>query len=112
MIRTEILQRIIIGSDIDLIKKCQNFFIFNAKMIECLIDNIHLLVALRIGSIHYMNNIVRIFGFFQCTFKCLNQMMRQFPYKTYRIRQQHLLVSFQLQHPCRRVQRCKQFILL
>ena len=34
----------------------------------------------------------------------LNQMMWQFPYKTYRIRQQHLLVSLQFQHPRRRVQ--------
>ena len=39
MIRTKILQWVIIGSDIDLIKKRQNFFIFNAKMIKCLIDD-------------------------------------------------------------------------
>ncbi len=59
-----------------------------------------------------MDDDVRVPGLLQCTFKCLDQVMGQLPDKSYRIGQQDLLLSFQLQDPGGGVQRGKQHRIL
>ena len=55
------------------------------------INNVHLLLVLRVGSIHHMQNVVRVFCLLERTLKRLDQMVRQLPYKTDRIGQKNLL---------------------
>ena len=70
----------------------------------------HLQFSLWIGDIDHMNDIVRIFRFFQRTLKRLYEMMRQFADKSYCICQKNLLPVLQLQYTCRWIQRGKKLI--
>ena len=61
---------------------------------------------------HRLQDQIRILRFFQRTFKCIDQMMRQLPDKAYRICQKNLLPTWQLPASCRRIKSCKKLILL
>ena len=82
---------------VDLIKYCDNRFVFHTQILKCFIHRMHLLIHLRIRSIYYMQDNICISGFFQCTSKCLDQMMRKFSDKSYRICHQDFLTTWQLQ---------------
>ncbi len=64
----------------------------------------HLHLRLGIGRIYHMNDIVRIFGFFQGTLKGFYQIMGKLPDKSYSIRKKKLLSVIQCQKTCRRIQ--------
>ena len=59
-----------------------------------------------------MENHIRVFCFLQRAFKRLDQMMRQFPDKSYGICQKNLLFSRKIQCPCGWIQRGKQLVFL
>ena len=71
----------------------------------------HLHLRLGIGRIYYMNDVVRIFGFFQGTLEGFYQIMWKFSDKSYGIRKKKLLPVIQCQKTCSGVQRGKKLIL-
>ena len=104
------------------ISRCFQFILFveygndrfslRTELTQCLIDNKHLGILMRIGSIDHMDDDIRVFRFFQCALKCLYQMMWELPDKSDRITEQDLLCICQPQRACRRIQRGKQHRIL
>ena len=68
----------------------------------------HLHLRLGIGLIYHMNDVVRIFGFFQGTLEGFYQIVGKLPDKSYSIRKKKLLSVIQCQKTCGRVQRGKK----
>ena len=110
MVCTEILQRFFLSALIHFVEQRDHLLILYSEMIQCLINDMHLFIHLRIRSIYNMENIVCIFCFFKCAFKRLDQMVRKLADKSYRVCQKHLLMSIQFQHTGGRVECCKKLI--
>ena len=93
--------------------KCRDHrFVHCLQTLQCLIHHIHLLVHLWIGKIRHMQNHIRIFCFLQGTSERFNQVVRKLADKSYRIREQNLLISRKSQHSRGRIQCCEQLVLL
>jgi len=91
MICPQIMQRLPLRHRVLLVKKRDDRLFPDIQLIERVINNVHLLLVLRVGSIHHMQNVVRVFCLLERTLKRLDQMVRQLPYKTDRIGQKNLL---------------------
>ena len=112
MIRLKISELFLIRTQILLVKQCDHFLIRHSKLAQGIVDHLHMLVHLRIGRIYHMEDHIRVFCFLQRAFKRLDQMMRQFPDKSYGICQKNLLFSRKIQCPCGWIQRGKQLVFL
>ena len=70
-----------------------------------------LFVGLRLTDVHHMDQEVGLDDFFERSFECLDQPMRQLADETDRVCQEHTLVRRQAQAPRRRIERREQFVL-
>ena len=111
MVSIKITEDLFSGKFILLVEKCHHLFIGHFQFPEGIIYHTHLVFHLRIGSIHHMQNDIRVFCFLQGTFKCLDQVMGQLPNKANGIRQIDSGSPGKLQHSGCRVQCGKQFVL-
>ena len=107
MICLKISQLFFIRTQILFVKQSDHFLIRHPQLAQCIINYLHMFIHLRIGSVYHVEDHICIFGFLQCTFKGLDQMMRQFSNKSYRICQKNLLSARKIQRPCRWIQRGK-----
>ena len=62
------------GNTVLLVKKCDRLFPKGAQLFQGLIYDMHLHLRLGIGLIYHMNDVVRIFGFFQGTLEGFYQI--------------------------------------
>jgi len=99
------------GNTVLLVKKCDRLFPKGAQLFQGLIYDMHLHLRLGIGLIYHMNDVVRIFGFFQGTLEGFYQIVGKLPDKSYSIRKKKLLSVIQCQKTCGRIQRGKKLIL-
>ena len=99
------------GDTVLLVKKRDRFFPKGAQLFQGLIYDMHLHLRLGIGCIYHMNDIIRIFGFFQGTLEGFYQIMWKFSDKSYGIREKKLLPVIQCQKTCGRIQCGKKLIL-
>ena len=92
---------------LDMWKRVYN--IDGLDVLQCLFDNLYMLLEVRMRYVHHMHKDVRLTNLVQCTLESLDQLMRKLPDESHGVAQKEWYIFYyDLAHSC--VESSEQFV--